>query len=477
MCSDPSNPPNFSTFFDKYKEYLDETCKLAVPKKTVRNLINNPWITDSIILAIDKKDDLYSNWKSTCTKKDPVGDRSMHKIFSDNYRRILKHIITDEKKKYHDKKFLNASGDPKKTWQIINQLRGKQKRTMKAVFIIDNQRIIDRRVIANEFNKYFVSLACQLNDKVQIQSGDFGKFMHSSQANSMFLNECSEDEVNTIIRELQNGKSSDIPIGVIKKTSKIISPILSSHFNYLMKVGKFPDELKLGKITPIYKKESDELLENYRPVSTLPIFGKIFEKIIYSRLYNYFVSKGILHDRQFGFRKQHSTSHVVIDEKLSWDAHVKSLTKKLASCTGSINRIAASIPKTLYMNLYYTLFESYITYGITVWGSIPNRKFNKLFNAQKKILRVLFGDREKFLDKFRTCIRARPYNPEQNLPTEFYVKEHSKPLFNKNKILNLKNLYLYHCANETFKILKFRSPIVVHNLYKFSTRGQRNLLS
>ena len=40
---------------------------------------------------------------------------------------------------------------------------------------------------------------------------------------------------------------------------------------------------------------------------------------------------------------------VVIDEKLSWDAHVKSLTKKLASCTGSINRIAASIPKTLYI--------------------------------------------------------------------------------------------------------------------------------
>ena len=62
---------------------------------------------------------------------------------------------------------------------------------------------------------------------------------------------------------------------------------------------------------------------------------------------------------------------VVIDEKLSWDAHVKSLTKKLASCTGSINRIAASIPKRLYMNLYYALFESYITYGITVWGSYP----------------------------------------------------------------------------------------------------------
>ena len=94
---------------------------------------------------------------------------------------------------------------------------------------------------------------------------------------------------------------------------------------------------------------------------------------------------------------------VLIDEKLSWEAHDKSLTKKLASCTGSINQIAASIPKNLHMNLYHTLFESYITYGITVWGSMPDSKLNKLFNAQKKIMRVLFGDREKLLDKYRTC--------------------------------------------------------------------------
>ena len=49
----------------------------------------------------------------------------------------------------------------------------------------------------------------------------------------MFLNECCKEEVNTIIKDdLQNGKSSDIPVGVIKKTSKMISPILASNFNY-----------------------------------------------------------------------------------------------------------------------------------------------------------------------------------------------------------------------------------------------------
>ena len=119
--------------------------------------------------------------------------------------------------------------------------------------------------------------------------------------------------------------------------------------------------------------------------------------------------------------------------------------KKLATCTGSINQIAYLIPKNLLMNLCYTLFESYITCGITVWVSMPDNQLNKLFNAQINVMRVLFGDREKFVDKFttRNRTRVRPYS-EQNLPSEFYIQDHNKPLFNKNTIINLKNLYFYH---------------------------------
>ena len=61
----------------------------------------------------------------------------------------------------------------------------------------------------------------------------------------------------------------------------------------------------------IYKKDDEQLLENYRPVSTLPIFGKIFEKIIYVRLYSFLTTDGTLHKSQFGFRKGHSTSHAL----------------------------------------------------------------------------------------------------------------------------------------------------------------------
>ena len=68
----------------------------------------------------------------------------------------------------------------------------------------------------------------------------------------------------------------------------------------------------------------EQLLKNYRPVSTLPIFGKIFEKMIHSRLYNFFVSQGILYDKQFGFRKSHSTNHA-LNYSIS---HIKSELKK-----------------------------------------------------------------------------------------------------------------------------------------------------
>ena len=121
----------------------------------------------------------------------------------------------------------------------------------------------------------------------------------------------TEDEVGQIIKELENSKSSDFPIRVIKKLSHILTPVLTAHFNRAMMEGTFPSILKLGKITPVYKKDDEQLLENYRPISTLPIFGKIFEKIIYTRLYGFFTSNNILNKSQFGFRKSHSTSHAL----------------------------------------------------------------------------------------------------------------------------------------------------------------------
>ena len=63
----------------------------------------------------------------------------------------------------------------------------------------------------------------------------------------------------------------------------------------------------------------------------------------------------------------------------------------------------------MHQKLYYTLFESYLAYGVNVWEKASKSKLILLFKAQKKAIRVVFGNKEQFLDKFRTCAKARPY--------------------------------------------------------------------
>ena len=163
---DPEGP-NFSLFFDTFTNCIDKACKLLIPKSTIRNAINNPWITDSIIDAIENKDLLYRDWKKTCNLRCPNGDKLLYEKFS-NYRRCLKHIIKTIKAKFYDQKISDASGDPKKTWEVINQVRGKSKKSIKPQFVIDDKLVTTRRIIATEFNKYFVSIATKLNDSVKM---------------------------------------------------------------------------------------------------------------------------------------------------------------------------------------------------------------------------------------------------------------------------------------------------------------------
>ena len=86
---------------------------------------------------------------------------------------------------------------------------------------------------------------------------------------------------------------------------------MSKFIHACISTGTYPSSLKLGKIIPIHKKGPKNEVSNYRPVSALPIFGKIFEKIIHSRLYSFLTDHNVFSNTQFGFRKYHSTSYAV----------------------------------------------------------------------------------------------------------------------------------------------------------------------
>ena len=298
---------------------IDDCFKVdpQILKKSKRNRLENPWITSGLIKSINFKNFLYEKWKKTKNKKNLLGELEIYEKYK-NYRKKLRHLIRSAKNNFYSKKFDNCQGNSKKTWELINELRGKNKSKSKSSFLVQGNVVRDRRIIANEFNRYFTSVAHNLNENSNKTENlpitpipDFSTYIDKRISDSLFFEPCSQNEVEQIIKDLENGKASDISIRVLKSCSSTVTPYLTTFYNKFIEMGIFPDILKVGQVTPIFKKGNMQMFQNYRPVSTLPCFGKIFEKVIYSRLYKFVISKNILYENQFGFRSHHSTSHAV----------------------------------------------------------------------------------------------------------------------------------------------------------------------
>ena len=115
---------------------------------------------------------------------------------------------------------------------------------------------------------------------------------------------------------LGNGKSAGhdgIKPDLVKKIANEIAFPLSLVFNMSLSTGSVPDDFKVAKVVPIYKKDSPDNFGNYRPVSVLPCMSKILERIVYNRSYDFLCKNNILFKKQYGFRTNHSTYMAVLD--------------------------------------------------------------------------------------------------------------------------------------------------------------------
>ena len=108
-----------------------------------------------------------------------------------------------------------------------------------------------------------------------------------------------------LLPKLQRGET---PLNVLKQSSFIYVTLRDCINDSLLK-GSFPDSLKLGNVTPAYKKDEPTNKENYRPVSVLPLVSKIFGRLIYDQLNEYL--EQYLNSLLRGFRKAHSTQHAL----------------------------------------------------------------------------------------------------------------------------------------------------------------------
>ena len=105
-------------------------------------------------------------------------------------------------------------------------------------------------------------------------------------------------------------QKDNIPPKILKENGDICSLVLAFDINRCLQNGTFPNNLKNADITPIFKKGDRLSKDNYRPISILPTVSKVYEKLLYQQIYEYF--NNIFSKYLCGFRKRHSTQHCLL---------------------------------------------------------------------------------------------------------------------------------------------------------------------
>ena len=124
------------------------------------------------------------------------------------------------------------------------------------------------------------------------------------------------------VNERKSAGLDNIPNKLLKMSASIVSPFLALIFAKSIETGIFPDEWKLARVTPIFKKSKRDDPNNYRPISVIPTVAKIFEKCVCDQLSEYLNANNQLSHCQSGFRSLHSTLTALVDAANSWSVNI-----------------------------------------------------------------------------------------------------------------------------------------------------------
>ena len=179
--------------------------------------------------------------------------------------------------------------------------------------IISKVDVYNKPEIADAFNHFFTNIGQERASQIPKSSKTFETYINKVNVimDSKLL---SINELKDAFFSLKINKSSGIDndsFNIIRKCFWVLCEPLIYLFQLSPENGAFPDDLKIAKVTPIYKAGDNSDISNYRPISVLPCFSKILERLMYNRLYKY-LKENILYEKQFGFQSEYSTNDAIV---------------------------------------------------------------------------------------------------------------------------------------------------------------------
>ena len=203
----------------------------------------------------------------------------------------------------------DPSTGSKTYWSLINAVLNKAKIPVIPPLLGNDIFVTNFTEKAQIFNDYFL-LQC-----TTIDTGS--EIPQDEPVTVTLLNDfcISEEKILKIIRSLNSNKAhgwDEISVRMIKLCDMVLVTPLKIIFINCLRRGIFPDIWKHENVVPVHKKNEKNVKGNYRPISLLPIFGKILEKLIFDSLYSHLVSSKLLNPNQSGFRPGDSTINQLI---------------------------------------------------------------------------------------------------------------------------------------------------------------------
>ena len=330
---DCTNQTSVHTEFDRFYHSFKNTIDAHAPKikasRKMKKLSLKPWLSPAILKSIKRKNKMF---KTLCHKFDPILSANYKK-----YRNILHKTIDRAKQTYYFDYIAVNKNNSQNLWKLVKQLtKIKQATSTTPSFIRDNNEIItDDKSICEKFNEYFANIGARMAQQIKPNNNtsDCINPTLKRSPNSLFLTPGTSQEVSSLILALNERKAirkNDVETKFIKISSAVIAPVLSNLFNSCLNQGEYPDSLKVAEVIPVFKKGKHDSLSDYRPISLLSQFNKIFEKMLFNRIYNYLEKHKLLNPYQYGFRENRSTIHAISH---IYDDLLQNIDQNLYSCS------------------------------------------------------------------------------------------------------------------------------------------------
>ena len=308
----------YDVFEEIYLKHYNDAYPLKSNRTRRKNERQNPkpWILPWLEDACARKKRLYHIF----VKNPSAENKAKYKKMNDFCQ---KHVNL-AKIKYRKTYFEKYKDDSRKQWEMINSLLNRNRKFNGISRLTDcnGNTANTPSSIASTFNDYFSNIAANLKssrvDSSEGRNGDENyhqTYLKNSASDYLLLSMVDADEIFNVIKNLKNKSTNDTNISALKiaNTSFGFTSAFALIVNKSFHQGHFPEKLKTARVTPIHKEGSKNDVENYRPISILSSFSKIYEKIMHNRLSNFLESNNSIYESQYGFQSGRSCEHTLLN--------------------------------------------------------------------------------------------------------------------------------------------------------------------